>query len=700
MEGVDRARSGDGGRFELLHVPSGTYAIEARATMALRAVSRYGQGPNGLTIDFAVDGETAPPEQRIEVEACGAVRGRAVGADPLDLSAFQVNIQVGSDSLAGAADDFGTFEFPQVPAGQGLVVSSWSPQAASEPFDVVEGRVTDVELDLAGQGGIAGVVRDEAGQPVADATIRIVPEQNLPVIEYQQAVARTDAQGRFLALVADWQRQSNPGRWAVGASHPDYAFAMSELLGLPAKGATAETALVLRAGGTISGVVEYEGGGPAPGANVHARPKPASKEDVRGARGGTADLSGRFELKGLSPGEYSVMASLPDLLAQVEAAPGATGLRLVLKPFHSIRGVVIDDRGRPVTQGAIVALVGERKQTGSIGTGGRFQVSGLEPGSYVLEVSPGNRNPWQPSLRFETTRTAPFPTGTEDAVVVVSSGASLRGRVVGPGGRPVPGAGVVAIPLRVDPKDVGKAMQAVHPRAIASAKGEFVIEGLFGEEVELLAWAPGYQPATAPAPPGSANVQVTLSEGEVIEGRILRPDGTPFQGQYVSVYPSDAPMQAKLQDWQTRGGQSWNAVGGWRLLSAQTDGGGAFRLRGLPAGAYDLNLQAGDAVAPPTRLQTGGGSVTVRLEQGFAVTGRVTDRRGQPVPPEIVWISANSGGRWVGSTRPDATGRFELRGVPAGPVTIHAYAGNNRYRPGSVQAVGGDRDVTLVLEDA
>jgi hypothetical protein len=191
-----------------------------------------------------------------------------------------------------------------------------------------------------------------------------------------------------------------------------------------------------------------------------------------------------------------------------------------------------------------------------------------------------------------------------------------------------------------------------------------------------------------------------LDGGAVIEGRVLKSDGKPLVRQYLWLQPTSKETQQKMQDWQQRGGNAWNYLGGWGMQGAMTDTEGKFRFSSLLPGEYRLQLQAGDEVLPQTTLQTGMPSATLRLERALTIKGRVVGPDGQaPVLPggQMANISARKAEQWFGGAMVAADGRFELRGLPAGTVTLHVWAGGE-YKMTQVDVVAGSDGVTITLE--
>jgi len=119
-------------------------------------------------------------------------------------------------------------------------------------------------------------------------------------------------------------------------------------------------------------------------------------------------------------------------------------------------------------------------------------------------------------------------------------------------------------------------------------------------------------------------------------------------------------------------------------LETSTDAGGRFEIRDLPDGSYTVNVQPpGGFIAPPpvTSVRVDGGraaAVTIKVERGGAIEGRVLDGDGDPVARVMVrglsWMTMNGTRRLVprGSASTNDLGRYRLYGLPAGEYVVTA----------------------------
>jgi protocatechuate 3,4-dioxygenase beta subunit len=728
MNDVESVRADESGRFEFPYVTEGTYGLEAKGENGARLATRYAQANQRVTIDFFVDGESAVPEQRLELLAMGGVRGRILGV--IEADQYQrpnVYLQYGQSWISATVDDLGVYEMTHVPPMEDAVLQSQNPQAKSEPFAVKAGEIAEVDLDAAKQ-GVTGVVEDEKGLPVARARVYLIPQSQLQqqLQQYTQnrgwGGALTDEQGRFTATTGNWAGDywATQKFVAVGVRQ-GYAVAMSDAFDLPKEGGPGpEVRLVLPRGGVVRGRVEHAGGAPAMNISVSITPKTEQKQDqpvfeTRGAQSSYTGFDGSFEISGVGDGVYTIYAYHPEgKIESREVRAGDVAVKLVIEPASAIAGVVVTEGGSPVAYAQVSVIIpkerGEQPQIGQTQANGRFRIGQLANGSYPVEVSPNPQQYGGMTGGFEKKRVEGVAAGTEDLVIVVSEGKGLRGKVEDQAGKPVPGAGVIAMPLQAkQPQRVqgGQPYQQVEmqsaPSATTNGRGEFEIKGVGDGEVEVIAIADGYTPTSQRAVAGGAPVNIRLVGGEVIEGRLLKADGTPLPRVWIWLQPMTKETSEKLQDWQRRGGQAWNNLGGWNMSSATTDAEGRFRLLSLLPGEYRLQAQQQkDEVLPQTTLRTGMPPQTLRYERALTIKGRVTDAAGRPIVMQggqRAYVNARLGkDQWLSGAMVDESGAFEIRGIPTGAtVTLQAWAGNE-YKPVTVDAVAGAAGVSIVLE--
>ena len=124
-----------------------------------------------------------------------------------------------------------------------------------------------------------------------------------------------------------------------------------------------------------------------------------------------------------------------------------------------------------------------------------------------------------------------------------------------------------------------------------------------------------------------------------------------------------------------------------------TRGDGTFVFRQLPTGTYDVTLSHADyetqtrrvVIEPPRYVDRPQELETVWLEPGGVIEGEVVDANGAPVAGAEV--TYDDPPRWDRAALTDATGAFQLRGVPAGThwITARHEAAGESWTDGPIQ---------------
>ena len=204
----------------------------------------------------------------------------------------------------------------------------------------------------------------------------------------------------------------------------------------------------------------------------------------------------------------------------------------------------------------------------------------------------------------------------------------------------------------------------------------------------LLATPAGQAPPAAQLPPRTA---APAPAGEIegaarVTGQVVAADtGAPVKRLALSVF-GGVPRPATGAPGPTTIVAAGSPPSGMIRREVMTDEAGRFECGGLPAGRYSVSVRdTGMFVAPPPAavdLAAGGSaSLTIRLDRGGSITGRVLDDEGDPVvKAQVVAGQRRSvGGAWrlmqTGSAAratTDDLGQFRLYGLPAGEFYVSA----------------------------
>jgi hypothetical protein len=319
----------------------------------------------------------------------------------------------------------------------------------------------DTPPATAGTGVIRGrVTLAGTDQPLPRVDVRA----SSPALKTPRAV-KSDNDGRY--EIADLL----PGRYVVSAVKANFvtaAFGQRRPLGpglpfdLAAKQIASRVDFALARAGVITGRILDEFGDPMPDVLVTTLRYQYVNGERRLAngpgRGQTNDV-GEFRLFGLPPGDYFVSATLRNFMTndpgdrsgyaptyypgtgsaqqaqRIAIAPGQTvsGLAMTLLPVRTVRvsGMALDAAGKPVEGGMVMAtprvgMMGMATQMGQILRDGRFYITGVTPGDYMLRIN--NPRQDQGSSAF-----MPITVGDSDITdlqLAAQPLGSIRGRVV------------------------------------------------------------------------------------------------------------------------------------------------------------------------------------------------------------------------------------------------------------------------------
>ena len=461
-------QSGDDGRFTVPNLAPGPFRLDVRAVGFLPWQAS----------ETAVEGEELGP-LRIELERGTTVEGRVVDGDGLPVPGARVSVRstasAAETSMSGTLTDAdGHYRQESAPTGD-AEITAWHPsQGRAERKVQLASGANHVDLTLSRLGSVSGRVLGPGGEPVAGAMVRGQHDHggDVPFM----ASAGSDEDGTFLLYLG-------PGEVRLSAFAPGYAeTTYPEVLTLADRPITG-IEIRLQAGGEIVGRllgIERER---LATVSVQAGPS-------RGGRvvPGTVDYQGNYRIGGISPGEWRVSAS-------TASGGGASGRVVMEEGSRQVRldldltgGVTLT--GQVLLNGAPLAGVwaslededGSGGGTGRTTFDGRFRFSGIQPGSYVLQLSPG---------RGGATHQRRLDVETDDDVLIDLVAYQVGGRVVATaGGAPIPGARVVLRPVATS----GSAGNSV-PLAWVTTDldGRFTLLGIEAGSYLLEAVAQGYQ---------------------------------------------------------------------------------------------------------------------------------------------------------------------------------------------------------------
>jgi hypothetical protein len=240
---------------------------------------------------------------------------------------------------------------------------------------------------------------------------------------------------------------------------------------------------------------------------------------------------------------------------------------------------------------------------------------------------------------------------------------SLVVRTTDADGRPVPAA-VQVVPADLPATTPLPLALAIDPQCLGNgttdANGWFRFDDLPPGRLQVYAsrWYDPGNSARVEADPEAASLEVRLPKarpgpGSVVEGEVVDADGRP-----VTRYAATL---------------TWDV--GTRTLAAALAG-RRFRFEGVPAGSYVLQVRtdpARIAAEVPVEVAAGKDSKGVRIVLGEPATLVGTLRRSDGRPAgriRAMVYSAVADAGWRGEAMTDASGAFEVAGLPAGDYRL------------------------------
>lgn len=169
---------------------------------------------------------------------------------------------------------------------------------------------------------------------------------------------------------------------------------------------------------------------------------------------------------------------------------------------------------------------------------------------------------------------------------------SIRGRVIGEGGRAVADASILAVPINLTSNPQAMITSLLRP-VTSDADGKFDLRGLQPGVYSLSASALGYVLSDSGARPfyrTGETVTLTLVKGAVITGRVTSSSGEPLVGMIVRAIkvrdPDNKPTRPRINP-MSEFYDSMSLVMG-NLGPFTTDDRGIYRIYGLEAGYYQV----------------------------------------------------------------------------------------------------------------
>jgi len=577
-----------------------------------------------------------------------AVLGTALGA----AAVFGANSWFGSSSQVTPAPESRTADptTPPSPAPAPVVADPRTPETSRQPTTNAEAR-TAAEGPAVAQ-GLRGLVLDSDNRALAGVYIHLVESAaNDP---FALTVKRRYRHGQ--GPLASTQSAAD-GTFAVGLPvvqdkiyevcvvSPQHATVRLGGLKLLAGAWHDLGAITLVKGATVKGRVTVEGRDdiPVPQAIVTILTGTAFEDAALRSLSGldrglstVVDQNGYYEVNHApSRGVVQVAAVAPGFARVLRQNIQLTSelpieINFGLPTGQSVAGHVTNQRGEPVAAAQIE--VWQPLQTaaspvsGESGDDGRFEIMGLAPGTNRLRVT---------AEGYETQDLREVASGAADVRIVLARRATLRVRVLTPERQVVRSYQLALRRFFADQGgQIGHVADVPEQRVRLDGLTDFaeltgVPIGVFKCQVVAEGWAKTLSEEvkiepTEGAGPGDQSVDVVLSAGVTLRGRVLDEAGEPLAGATVVTQADGATPDRPT--WRMLAGAVPERITAMRVV---TDAEGNFVLPRLALTSYQLEIDHEEAcrtLVPGLHFVVAGEQSlpAIRLPSGATVTGRAT----------------------------------------------------------------------------
>ena len=455
--------------------------------------------------------------------------------------------------------------------------------------------------------------------------------------------------------------------------------------------------------------------------------------DVRESRVATTDQQGRFEIKELPAGRYTMTASKGGFVSlqygqrrpsesgtPIELGEGQTleKIAIALPRGSVLGGRITDEFGEPVANASVTALrygyVGGTRRMMPVGQNsrdttddqGQFRLFGLPPGDYYVSATlrTGGQEVTDP-MGEPSGYAATYYPGTTNvaeaaritlAVAQENTGVSfgliatklvrVSGQVLTSAGSPATNGLVMLVPAGANGRPGLAAQQGGSGNSIDQT-GFFRLPNVAPGRYQLQARSGAREGefARMDLVVGAENVEgltIVTAPGAVVSGTVISDTGEPFDFK-----PSQLQIGTRAASPDTAGIRQGPA--GFRLGDDWS-----FSLRNItdsvliraqaPQGwtMKSVIVNGDDITDMPTEFpagQTVNGMQIVLSKKVTSLTGQVTDSRGNPVLDATIVVFPSDEKLWtyqsrfIKAARPDQDGKFQVTGLP-GPERYLAVA--------------------------
>lgn len=616
------------------------------------------------------------------------VAGKVVLASGKPAPGAQVKVEGVHREFPVFTDAEGAFRVDAVPPLRRTFVAATTSGGAtgqSEPFAVRDGQPAErIEVRLADPGRITGHVQTSTGAAPVGAVVRFLRGEQ--TLENQWAWRRIDDAARHpVGKDGGYEIPDVPAGDVTVRVDAEGALPAVRAAKVTAGFETGGIDLVLAAPVEIRGRVQTQQGAGVAGASVRC--------DFQGRLSGdggyapsfsafpvaTTDAEGRFALRGLVEGTYSVTARAPGFsgAAHVQTSTSAGEVLLTLATGKPVAGIVKDPGGQPLGGIPVRAEpVGQVQggwwwgQTAYSAPDGTFEIQDLAEGVYRLKVSGSWQ--WGREVNVEDTVKEGVAPGDRNVEIVVRPGMTIEGRLVDREKAPVRVGWIFANYRSQNPNEQSWESQRWSQ---VRADGTFRLAGLKPGVYDVGAYGNFQQKSEKGVQAGRADLVLQVEAAWVISGVVLDEKALSVSGFDVMI--------------RKEGAKEWD----WCDYAEPGDG--QFVITGLDEARYDVQVTV-EGLAPGVvrNVQAGRTDLEVRVGKGLDIGGSVVDAGGRGVAG--AWVNVESVPGTDGAAPVDtgaeagADGRFKVSGLLAGAYRI--VARSDGFAPVLLAGVAAGRD--------
>jgi hypothetical protein len=322
-----------------------------------------------------------------------------------------------------------------------------------------------------------------------------------------------------------------------------------------------------------------------------------------------ADAQGRFVIRGISPGNYSLVLSAPGYLPssygqqrlngplrELTIAADQRVANVVIKGWRRsvLTGTVYDETGAPAVMVPVRALrvkyLGGRRIYSAVGRGrsddrGEYRITGLEPGDYVAQMPSSTTTIAADTYNTYVRESA---AGNRAVAGAIERDASVLGIALSASSVPIGTTHMMLAGIRLQglPAPVGSAGTMIYPHAFHPAASDF-------PDATVIRLRPGEERT-------GVDLHLKVVPAFYVSGIVSGPDG-PVSGIGLQLVSGTMPLFAE--------------AGGMETATTVAGADGRFLFAGVPAGQYTIKAlripPAGAQGMTATSFNVGGGTANV-----------------------------------------------------------------------------------------